>query len=127
MSLITRGMTDGTLITRGMGIVSSTISQISDWAKRNLWKSKGYRKLLSTRIIGNTLFPFKTLKDISSNTSVPYCNVLSVFGNNSVPISERVSLTGNYKRQFLFETKASGKKSFIKMFIELILDDAEED
>jgi len=124
MSLVTRGLTDGTLITRGLGL--SLFERIARWGadKYRKWiRGIELKKFLTIEIKGNNRIDFNITLDVLSNVSNPYQTIYKLFGNYARAINEQLSVKGNYQRELLFETRTSGKKSFFKLMMEILLDD----
>lgn len=99
MALITRGMVDGTLLTRGMGV--SFFGRIVNYFKDGWYRlTKGRRKLITVYVKANTKIPLAVTYNILSNFSSPYQQVYSIFGNNKNKIRELTNVKGNTRSNY---------------------------
>lgn len=117
------GLGGGSLITSGLGYWSRIVNKFSDWWYKRL-RNAGRNKLIDIKIVGNTKILIAKTWYISSNTSSPYQQICSIFGNSKNKINQFANVKANYKKQLLFNSvKATGKKDFKRLILELLLDD----
>jgi len=128
MSLITGGLGPGSgLITRGLG--SSFISRMIQRGTDRLRKwflGVDQKVFVKTKIKGTTQLPLVFLGNIKANVAKPYQIFYNLYGNTLHHLMIERRVRGHYKRPFLFETRTQGKKSFVRMLLEIILDDEDD-
>lgn len=124
MSIITRGFVDGTIVTRGFSSLGRFIQFIKG-ATRKLLHGYAARTQCIIKIKGNTKLPLALIINVKAHLSEPYQTVYSLLGNNKITTKEFLSVRGDLRRnqQLLLDSKTSGKKSFKRLILELLLDD----